>query len=189
MSTFSGTLQLIEAPGPKFVLTHSMAAHFPFVVDSNCGPRAELEPGPEGESQRSIEAYADGIRCSQRAVLDLVAEILRRSARPPIILLQGDHGPRALGVPWSGDPSRITNAQAWERFGTTGAYYMPGGAKLLPDTVTPVNVMRATLSHYLGADLPALPDRQLFSTMDRPYRFVELAPADPTRPDSVPPSR
>ena len=172
--TFTGTLQLIEEPGPKFVLAHSMAAHFPFAVDSACRPRAKLEPGPEGETQRSIQAYADGIRCSERAVLSLVTEILRRSRRPPVILLQGDHGPRSLGVPWTGDPAGISEIQAWERFGTMGAYYMPDGAALLPDSVTPVNVMRAILSHYVGADLPPLPDRLLFSSMDRPYRFLEL---------------
>lgn len=188
MSTFGGTLQLIESPGPKFVLTHSMAAHFPFAVDAGCHPRPDIETAPEGESPRSVEAYADGIRCSERAVLHLVREILRRSPRPPVILLQGDHGPRSLGVPWTGDPSRITDLQVWERFGTVGAYYLPGGARVLPDTVSPVNVMRATLSHYAGADLSPLPDRMLFSSMDRPYRFVELTSAATPRAAAAPPS-
>ena len=33
MAAFEGTRELIGRPGPKFVLTHSMAAHFPFSVD------------------------------------------------------------------------------------------------------------------------------------------------------------
>ena len=174
MAAFEGMRDVMTKPGPKFVLVHSMAAHFPFAVDSRCDARRAVVPEPELSSPRARDAYADGIRCTGTQVIALVTELLQRSESPPVILLQGDHGPRGLGVPWSGDAERITPAQALERFGIFGAYYLPGAPDLLGDTVTPVNVMRSVLRHYAGADLPPLEDRSFHATGERPYRFVAI---------------
>ena len=177
MAAFEGTRELIGRPGPQFVLTHSMAAHCPFSVDRDCGPLPSAIGDPELATDRARVAYVDGILCTDRAVLSLVTEILRRSPTPPVILLQGDHGPRGLGLPWLGDAATITAVQARGRFETFGAYYLPGAKRQLPDTVTPVTVVRAVLSDYFGADLPPLPDRSLHATMDHPYRFFVIPDA------------
>jgi hypothetical protein len=124
------------------------------------------------------DAYIDGIRCTNREVLRIVTEILSRSVVQPIILLQSDHGPRRAGTPWEGQAEEITAAQAIERLEVFGAYFLPGADSLLPRTVTPVNVMRAVLAHYQGADLPLLPDRSMHVTNDRPYRYAVV-------PDSI----
>lgn len=176
-AAFDGTRQLLDLPGPKFVLTHSMAAHFPFSVDSLCDALPSEIPESEFDTPRAREAYIAGIRCTDRQVLGLVTDILAHAQRPPVILIQGDHGPRSLGIPWFGDAGASTAAQSVERLAVLGAYLLPGAPDLLPDSVTPVNVMRTVLSHYLGADLPPVPDRSFHATTDRPYRFVEVPPA------------
>ena len=177
LDAFSGTIELLDEPSPKYVLAHSMVAHFPFMVDARC----RVLPDSVAASEETLEgraAYIDGIRCTNRQVLSTVTEILRRSRQPPIIILQSDHGPRRMGTPWEGRAEEITAPQAIERLEVLGAYHLPGAPRLLGDTVTPVNAMRAGLSHYHGADLPALPDRSMHTTVDRRYHFAVV-------PDSV----
>ena len=172
--SFDGARQLIATPGPKFVLMHSMVSHGPFTVDERCDALASPTVLTAAEGMRGRVAYRGGVLCSDRLVLALVGDILAKSTRPPVILIQGDHGPRGLGMQLEGDAAAITAPQAVERFGVLGAYHLPGAPRLLADTVTPVNVMRAVLRHVFGAQLPALPDRSLHATTDRPYRFFEV---------------
>jgi hypothetical protein len=177
LAAFTGTESLINRPGPKYVFAHSMLAHWPFMVNGRCEPLDRAIDMSE-DSASAREAYVASLRCTNRQVLATVSEILRKSAVPPIIILQSDHGPRRAGTPWEGAAEEITAPQAIERMEVFGAYYLPGGERVLADTTTPVNVMRAVLSHYLGADLPPLPDRSLHATSDHPYRFAVV-------PDSI----
>ena len=178
LAAFAGVAQLIDRPEPKFVLMHSMAAHYPFTVGPDCASRDSIVSEPETQDSPAARAYVDGLECTNRQVLGLVEEILRRSKSAPVILVMGDHGPQVAGTPWRGDASAITAAQARLRLSIIGAYHLPDAAPVLPDTVTPVNVMRTVLSHYLDADLPALENRSFHSTGDNLYRFVDI-------PDSV----
>jgi hypothetical protein len=71
----------------------------------------------------------------------------------------------------------VTPAQARERFGAFGAYYLPaGGGQLVTDTVTIVNVFRKILPYYFGADLTPEPDRLYMSLEDSPFDLVEVDP-------------
>ena len=55
------------------------------------------------------------------------------------------------------------------------AYALPGlPAESLPEGMTPVNVVRLVLRHYLNADLPPLPDRSYWSPTNQPFAFTQV---------------
>ena len=84
-----------------------------------------------------------------RMVLHTVTEILHRSPVPPIIILQGDHGTNLLRYSDAKSASLVSPAQARERFGAFGAYYLPDGGGPVRGQRFVVNVLQRILSYYL----------------------------------------
>jgi hypothetical protein len=161
---------------PTFVFAHVLNPHAPYVFTADC---QSLKGKPAGNlpSQRE-HPYVGQIQCLNRMVLQLVTGLLRGSPEPPIILLQGDHGSNLLRYSSAKSASGVSPAQARERFGAFGAYYLPnGGGRLFADTVTVVNVLRKVLNHYFDAGLPPAPDELYMSLEHTPYNFVQVDPA------------
>lgn len=156
---------LISKPGPKFVFTHILAPHDPFVFDEEGNPVFRQTPfsmtgDPEGYSWTSFsEAYANEITYLHQRVLAIVEQIITESDNPPVIIIQGDHGlPRA----------KNSHAQ----FDIYNAYYFGGEqAPDLYDTITPVNSFRVLFNHYFGTDYSLLPD-QSYTVNEETYLEV-----------------
>ena len=151
-------------PGPKLVFVHLAIPHPPFVV----GPKGELEVIPpryaDNEDYYLEDDYREGYR-NQLAFLNMripqvLKTILETSARPPVIIVQGDHGPRSVEIDKQVD---ILNA-----------YYFPGPPPELYPSLTPVNNFRIIFNTYFGASLPYLPDRTYVSDFEKPYDFREI---------------
>jgi len=162
--------RLPRLPGPKFVFAHIVAPHFPYVL----GPEGEAVtpvPAPPGEAagggdalERESDGYTGELTYVNARVLDLVDQILRTSETPPVIILQGDHGPWVGSVPI--------------RMQILNAYYLPGDAALrLYPTISPVNSFRAVLNEIIRLELPLLEDISYYSTYPKPYTF-EVVPAE-----------
>jgi hypothetical protein len=167
------------APGPIFLFGHFTVPHHPFVYGQ--GGR-DVTPGRPftfaddvSYYQRSAEtrrefraAYVEQIDYVNGRVLRAVDEILARSRRPPVIVLQGDHGP---SVDWN-DPARVDPA---ERMPILNACLLPGvDRSRVAQTISPLNTMRLLAGTYAGADLPLLPDRSYYSSWNRPYGFRDV---------------
>jgi hypothetical protein len=177
------------ARSPMFVFSYIESPHPPFVF----GPKGErLRPGNRlhhkdgdrliGENgitrEEYIEGYRDQVTFMNSKVLDMVDEILKRSARPPIIILFGDHGPRAE-LFWQS--AEKTNQR--EAMTNLAAFHLPDdGAKALYPSISPVNYFRIILPHYFGVDLERVADRNYFSTVTQPFRFHDVTTrvAEPT---------
>ena len=114
------TLKNLPAdPGPKFVFAHLLIPHWPFIF----GPNGESLLGSDFvETARGVsdQEYFEGYRgqtiFTSNQILDVVSEIIQKSDVPPIIVLQGDHGPAHAGVE--------------ARMAILNAYYFPGGRQL-----------------------------------------------------------
>ncbi|NQT54139.1 hypothetical protein HQ576_18935 [bacterium] len=162
--------------GRKFVFAHVLLPHPPFIFRR------------DGEAAEGVErfSYADGSHCKMsreayragyreqvmfvaKKVLDAVDGILSRSAKPPVIIIQSDHGP-GLELHW--ESAERTNM--WERLSILNAYFLPGGDKRLYPNISPVNTFRVILNRYFGANAPLLEDKSFFSKWSAPYEPIDV---------------
>jgi hypothetical protein len=94
-------------------------------------------------------------------MVEIVPKIIANSTVPPIIVIQGDHGPTVASRP----RSRMSNLNV---------YFLPGAEKSLYPTITPVNTFRVIFNHYFGQDLQLLKDVSLYSDYEDPFSFKEI---------------
>lgn len=145
---------------PKFVFAHLVIPHHPFVF------------GPDGKELNSIEAgvpefeeykikYPDQVTYINKRITAIVDLILQTAQNPPVIVIQGDHGPAPFDV--------IAN-----RMKNLNVYYFPENAEGLYPTITPVNTFRLIFNKYFGQNYPMLEDRSLYSAYDIPYNYEEI---------------
>ena len=150
-----------------------LSPHDPYVLDRDCRP-VSWKPGRGSRLELTGAPYVAQVQCLNHLVLDLVTGLLRTEF-PPIILLQGDHGSKALVFDQAGSAEQITLAAAKERLGAFGAYYLPdSGSEAFGDSVTVVNVMGNVLRFYFGAALPREPDDMYLSVDRAPYAFKRV---------------
>ena len=165
-----GRLPTIDEP--VFGLAHVLSPHGPFLFDRSCGRLPRAMSGDEAKG------YVGQLQCVNAMVLRLVGKLLRDSAVPPVILIQGDHGTELLDYHTARCAGQIPPAAARERLGTFGAYYLPGGgAAAFGDTVSVVNVLGHVLRHYFHANLPAEPDDQYLVVRRLPFEFHRVPPS------------
>jgi hypothetical protein len=167
--------------GPRLVFAHLLMPHPPFVFNADGSVRSTQLPialydGPEwraaahGSPEAYERGYADAVHVLNARLITIVEGILRRSKRPPIIYIQGDHGPGArLTDEYSAD------TDIHERFGILLAVHLPAptAADLRPD-LQPINGFRLLLNHAIDARLPVLPGHSYFSNWQHPFDFVEV---------------
>jgi hypothetical protein len=140
---------------------HIVSPHRPFVFDAQGNPTDDdygWEPSDLG-----LETYQLGYR-EQIAYLNgriekIVRTMISESEVPPVIVIQGDHGPEE----GSGqDRMRILNAMYLAGHESDGLY----------PTITSVNTFRVIFNSVFEAGLPLLPDASYFSTYDDPFSYT-----------------
>jgi hypothetical protein len=174
---FGSLAQVSAESGPKFVFAHILAAHPPFVLAED-GSSVEadrpyqLVDGDQffGSREEYLSGYAGQIGYINRRLLETVSIILANSQRPPVIILQGDHGPGST-LDWSA----AEGSCLWERYSILNAYYLPEEyrASLYP-SITPVNTFRLIFREIFHADFPPLEDKVYYSTWNAPYRLQDI---------------
>ena len=143
-------------PQPRFIYAHLEMPHPPFFYDRHGRP---LNTGFGRELNK--DDYLEQLIYVNQLATNLVSNILSKSKRPPIIVLQGDHGFRSLpGTNRTSEAMTILNA-----------YHLPGAQ---PDWVyegiTPVNSFRMIFNHYFGTHYTYHPDVQIFDNQRPPGR-------------------
>jgi len=132
--------RLPEMEGPKFVFAHFLVPHPPFIFT------------PDGKfhwAEQQAPGYASNAKFIDSQIVPVVAEIIKNSKIPPVIIIMGDHG--ATGVPKLETPQR--------RMSILNAYYVNDKAKKdLYETITPVNSFRIVFNNYFGTKYPLLED-------------------------------
>lgn len=134
------TLPLL--PGNKFVYAHLLVTHDPFVF---------LADGAFNDTRKiDSEAYVQSVEYIDSVLPDLMAEIIDKSDRPPIIILMGDHGAIVKGRPIE------------ERFANLFAIYLQGQDPEdagFYENLSLVNVFRLLLNDLFDTNYALLDDR------------------------------
>ena len=166
---------------PVFVFAHSRAPHPPFVF-SRTGEALPSRNtfafadgnhwfdihGRDGPSYQKL--YADQLAYVMKRLGEAVDAILASSPRPPVIIVQGDHGPGSkLHL------ERIMYTDHEERFGIFNAWYTPPGMAVAPEQKsTAVNTFPTLFNTLFNAGLPLREDRYFYARMSGPYALQEL---------------
>jgi hypothetical protein len=174
-----------QVDGPKFVFAHVLIPHPPFVVNADGEPLEqeyfyELADASDfpGGTEEYIQRYSGQVTFLGPWIETIVNQLIEDSPTPPIIIIQGDHGPGSQ-LDWSNPQEHALR----ERMAILNAYYFPGvDAEALYDTITPVNSFRVLFDEYFGADYDLLPDVSFFSSARRPYQFQIVTEEPVDRP-------
>lgn len=159
-------VQKVESP--KFVFVHIEKPHGPFVFDPDGNLLQEdayyRDAFYSAINREYFESgYTQQIEFLNKRMLLFLADVLKNSKTPPIILLEGDHGlgeEKDLG-------SRLNNLLA--------VHFPDEDYSRLNKNITPVNIFRAAFSQYLGEQFSLLQDRTFYSAREFRLDFTEHA--------------
>lgn len=153
-------------PGHKFIFIHILAPHAPFTF----GPNGEILNHQTAwalsddldyiDAASYKKGYRDEINYLNGRVLSTIKKVIDDSAVPPVIIIQGDHGPQST-IP---DSARLA---------ILNVYYFPdNGDKNLYLSISPVNTFRVVFNTYFGAKISLLPDTAHFLTRSGTYQTM-----------------
>ncbi|MFN8435171.1 MAG: hypothetical protein U0V18_14195 [Anaerolineales bacterium] len=160
---FTSMDSISKMPEPKFVYAHVISPHPPFVFDPEGNPTNPADFWNE-KRQYTGEMYKKGylnqLPYLNTHMLEAIDTIMANSKTPPIIIIQGDHGP------WLQPKDK--------RMWNFTAVYMPGHEDTLYPTITPVNLFRLVFNNYFGGKYDILKDVSYFSPVPKLYEFTEI---------------
>lgn len=153
---FDQLAKIPEIEAPTYTFVHFTVPHAPFIFDADgnvpAGGVSHDDPLPKDVF---IRGYAAQVAYLNKRLAETVDRILAKSTVPPVIILQGDHGPGFMMPPLTDPEDHL----AVMRSPILNAYYLPGdGAKRLYPSISPVNSFRVIFNEYFGANLEMLDD-------------------------------
>lgn len=169
-------------PGPKFVFAHFIAPHTPYVFDEN-GPVTPAKPYVQDPltNAEEMRSYTGQLAYINPLVEQMIDDILRNSASPPIIIIQADHGGNLYYSSRSKDETCLK-----ERASILNAYYFPGLVHTpLYESITPVNSFRIVFNEYFGTQYEIVEDEVYYSGRVKHYQFTDVT-KDSERPCQLP---
>ena len=163
MTVFNSMKDVAKMQGSKFVYVHLILPHPPFVF----GPDGKYTNPADFWNEKKLypankfgKGYTNQVAFLNGKLLETIDTILSESKSPPIIILQGDHGPWLQPNP--------------QHFFILNAYYLPGHEKELYPTISPVNSFRLVFDDYFGGKYDMLKDITYFSPVPKLYKFSEV---------------
>jgi hypothetical protein len=160
-------------PGPKFVFAHFLPPHHPYLFDHAGNVLRHVTISNQWDFQARLwedkAAYVEQLRYVNRTVIEVIDRIRAESARPPVIIVQSDHGPN------------LHDGLSFEehvavRLANFAAYFFPdAAAQPIPRDCAPVNQFRYLFNHYFDAGLPILPNRSFYSDFRTPLQMREVS--------------
>jgi len=171
LNTFKGLADVNEIEGKKFIFSHIVCPHPPYLFDreGNAVPAADFDMNNWGPEQK--EYYLNQLIYVNKEIKNLVGEILAGSESPPVIILQADHGPRNTFM----EGRYPTDDMFKEGLRILYAIYIPESKyDLLYDTITPANTFRVIFNTCFGEDYELLEDVNYNSFEFAPYQFTDI---------------
>ncbi|HMB23462.1 MAG TPA: sulfatase-like hydrolase/transferase, partial [Anaerolineales bacterium] len=162
-SALEKTKKLPGVDGNVFAFVHFVVPHFPYTFGPN--GEATAYSGKGATHEQTAAAYAGQVQFINKEILKLVDALLKESDVPPVIIIQGDHGPL---------PDLAEDGA--QRMPILNAYYLPGMEmdKVLYPSITPVNSFRVVLNSYFDQDLSLLDDTSYFAPLEDRNEFETI---------------
>ncbi len=159
---------------PLFVFAHIVSPHPPFVFEASGAIPSTggvKMAAADVVRRRFNEAYISQLCFINGKVAELIDVLLAREGGHAIIIIQADHGPA-----FPSDLEIVPSVEiVEERMGILNAIYLPKECKCnLYVGMTPVNTFRAVFDGCFGAEYKMLEDRSYYSTMDAPFKFLDV---------------
>lgn len=163
LSAFEHLAKVPAIPGPKFVFAHIVSPHEPYIFHpdgSTIDERelAELSGSPLSDHH---SLYLGQLEYISERLLETVDAILKGSDRPPIIVVQADHGPD-LDLNWADpEPDKLR-----ARMAILNAFYLPAACQSsLTPSISSINTFRVVLNCIDGGQRALLPDQSFYSNL------------------------
>jgi hypothetical protein len=160
---FNSMDEVAKIQQPTFSYIHVISPHPPFVFDPQGNP---TYPSDFWNAQRQYppdlyqKGYVNQAQYLNKNMLEAIDTIVANSDTPPIIIIQGDHGP------WLQPTSK--------RFWNLTAIYFPDHKDKLYSTISPVNIFRLVFNTYFGGSYDILEDVSYFSPVPKLYDFSQV---------------
>jgi len=168
-----------DAPGHYYLFSHIYSPHIPFLYGPG-GTELTYRGNQnlywyEVLQEDYPEYYSYQIEYLNAAILDTIDQILVKSTKPVVIVVQADHGDEFFL-----DRDDPTRRGIEVRSAILNAIYFSDGAydQLYP-SLTPVNTFRIVFNHWFGTHYPLLQDRvflhedPLSTRIDEKPKFVD----------------
>ena len=141
---------------PKFVLVHILVPHEPYIFT------------PDGSYKYVgdvIKGYASNVAFLNNNLPAIMKKIIDNSKIPPVIIIQGDHGPNMKAY----DPET--------RHSILNAYYVNDKAdSLLYPAISPINSFRVVFDAYFNGKYGLLPDKAYYAYGPKSMTESNLVP-------------
>ena len=167
---------------PLFVTAHLLAPHPPFVFKpdgSDFNPKEKFAVSDADDYMERVagptdyrEGYSNNVQFVAKSLIEAIDAVMaKHQGRPPVILIQGDHGPK-LGV----SHKSLSGTDVSEGFPNLYAFYSPDGVDLqVPAGDSPVNTFRRLFSAMGAKGLSPLPAKSFYSTTAKPLDLTDVS--------------
>ena len=180
LKTFEELKKIPRMKEPTFTFAHILVPHGPFVFKAN-GEKIifskmfyEKKLWKRGATAR--DQYLDQLKFANQKTMILIDQIIKDSDIPPIIIVQGDHGPD-LFMPNDSWPKakNLTKTMLNEKTGILNAYYLPQcDGKYLYESISPVNSFRAIFNSCFDMEFNLLDDYYYYTRKYTSHLFNDI---------------
>lgn len=151
--TMNRVANMKDIPSPRFVYIHLMLPHMPFMFDASGN---YVDAKFHANWNYYLGNYIFATHVAETLVTDILADA--DPNRPPVIILQSDHGARNKV---KGDPNSVGLQDYPEEYKTNimFAMYMPGyDFSTVPQDIDPINTFPIVFNHLFDANIPLQQD-------------------------------
>jgi hypothetical protein len=149
---------------PQFTFAHVLSPHDPYIFDEDGSP-APYNGDRTDQDVDEYTKYVNQLKYITTRIEDLISTI-RANDPTAVVIFQPDEGPYpkdfrgSLSPGHYFDPKNLDDESLHQKVSITASYYMPGlDADVIHQELTGnVNVFPFVLNHYLGYNIPYLPE-------------------------------
>lgn len=158
------TIAAGKSDRPQFTFAHVLMPHDPYIFNAD-GTQATYSHDRNDKGADEYVKYTNQVTYTNRRIKEMIAAI-KKSDPDAVIVLQADEGPYpkefrgVLTKDHYYDPKNLPVEHMRQKMSILASYYFPGvdESVVAANMTSNVNTFRFILSHYMGYDLPLLPD-------------------------------